>query len=187
MDSNTILNEAKEKFAKAVEHLSDDLKKIRTGRATPAMLDGITVEAYGAPMPLVQVASIATPEPQLLQLTPFDPSNLQAIAAAIRDDQALGLNPVDDGRVIRVPIPPLTAERRQEIAKQLSAKVEDCMVRMRNSRHEALKSAETAKKDKQLTEDDVKSVQKQLDEQMQQQKQHIDELVKAKEQEILTV
>lgn len=187
MDSNQILVEVRSKFAQSVEHFVDELKKIRTGRATPAMLDGIMVEAYGSPMPLIQVASIATPEPQMLQLTPFDPSNLQAITTAIRENTSLGLNPVDDGRVIRVSVPPLTTERRQEIAKQLRTKVEDCMVRLRQLRHEALKTAEAAKKDKQLTEDDYKSLQKQLDELMHEQKQHVEELTKTKEHEILTV
>jgi len=146
MDAQTILNETKTKFETAVTHFQDELKKIRTGRASAAMLDGVMVEAYGVPTPLIQVASIGTPEAQLLQVTPFDPSNLQAITTAIRDNQNLGLNPVDDGRVIRVPIPPLTEERRREIAKQLSGKVEDTMIRLRNARHEALKNADAGKK-----------------------------------------
>lgn len=187
MDSQTILNDTKDKINAAIEHFSEELKKIRTGRANAGMLDGIMVEAYGTPMPLNQVASIATPEPQLLQLTPFDPNNIQAISEAIRKNEALGVNPVDDGRVIRVPIPPLTEERRREIAKQLGGKVEDTMIRLRNARHEALKSADAAKKDKAMSEDDVKGLQKQLDDLMQSSKQKIDELAKAKETEILTV
>lgn len=187
MDSQTILNDTKDKINAAIDHFGEELKKIRTGRANASMLDGIMVEAYGTPMPLIQVASIATPEPQLLQLTPFDPNNLQAISEAIRKNETLGLNPVDDGRVIRVPIPPLTEERRREIAKQLGGKVEDTMIRLRNARHEALKAADAAKKDKAMSEDDVKSLQKQLDDLMQSSKQKIDELAKAKETEILTV
>ncbi len=187
MDSNQIFSATKTKLDAALAHFQEELKKIRTGRATPAMLDGVMVEAYGTPMPLIQVASVATPEPQLLQLTPFDPSNIQAIAAAIRDNQTLGLNPTDDGRVIRIPIPPLTAERRQEIAKQLGGKVEDCMVRMRQARHEALKDAEAAKKDRSMSEDDYKRVEKQIDETMHQLKTKVDELTKTKEAEILTV
>lgn len=187
MDANQILKDVNQKFGKAVEHFQDELKKVRTGRASAAMLDGITVEAYGTPMPLIQVATISAPEPQLIQVSPFDPSNLQAIVAAIRDNQGLGLNPTDDGRIIRVPVPPLTTERRAEIAKQLGAKVEECMIRLRNARHEALKQAEQAKKDKQLGEDEYARLQKQVDDSMQANKSRVDVLSKAKETEIMTI
>jgi ribosome recycling factor len=187
MDNSTILSGVKAKFDKAQAHFSDELKKVRTGRAHPSMLDGITATAYGTPMPLIQLATITAPEPQLLQLSPFDPGNITAIVAAIRDNQTLGLNPVDDGHVIRVPVPPLTTERRQEMAKQLGTKVEDAMIAMRQARHEALKDAETAKKDRKITEDDYSLLQKQVDEAMQQKKTQIESLAKAKEQEILTV
>src|SRR5580700_408600 len=132
MNPNQIVDEAKKKFQAAVEHFGEELKKVRTGRASAGMLDGLMVEAYGQPMPLKALAGVTAPEAQLLQITPFDPANLQAISTAIRDNQTLGLNPMDDGRVVRVPIPPLTEERRREIAKQLSEKVEDCMITMRN-------------------------------------------------------
>ncbi len=187
MDSNQILSEVKGKFDKAVEHFQDELKKVRTGRATPAMLDGITVEAYGSPMPLIQVATITAPEATLLQVSPFDPNNLQAIAQAIRDNQTLGLNPTDDGRVIRVPVPPLTTERRAEIAKQLGIKVEDCMIKLRNARHDAIKQADQAKKDKQLGEDDWSRLEKQIDDAMQACKNNVEKLAKDKEAEIMTI
>lgn len=187
MDSNKILSDVKDKFVKATEHFTEEIKKVRTGRATPSMLDGITAEAYGTPMPLMQLATITAPEPQLLQVSPFDPTNLQAIANAIRDNQTLGLNPTDDGRVIRVPVPALTTERRAEIAKQLGSKVEEAMIRLRNARHEALKTADQAKKDRQLSEDDINRLQKQIDEVMHQQKTKIEELAKAKESEIMTI
>jgi ribosome recycling factor len=187
MNPNQIVDDAKKKFDGAVEHLQNELKKLRTGRAQPSMLDGVMVEAYGTQMPLNQAATIIAPEAQLLQITPFDPNNLQAIAAAIRNNQTLGLNPTDDGRVVRVPIPPLTEERRRELAKQIGEKVEECMIAARNARHEALKSAENGKKDKSLSEDDVKRVEKQIDELMSQQKQAVDQLAKAKEAELMTV
>jgi len=187
MNPGQIVDEAKTKFAAAVEHLQNELKKLRTGRASANMLDGVMVEAYGAQMPLNQTATIIAPEAQLLQITPFDPNNLQAIAAAIRNNQSLGLNPTDDGRVVRVPIPPLTEERRRDLAKQIGEKVEDCMIAMRSARHDALRSADNAKKDKSLSEDDVKRVEKQIDELMTQQKQAVDKLAKDKEQELLTV
>src|SRR3989344_2022190 len=111
MSPNQIIDQAKSKFQQAVGHFGDELKKIRTGRAHPGMLDGIMIEAYGTQMPLIQAGSITVPEAQQLQITPFDPSNLQAISNAIRDEQSLGLNPMDDGRVVRIQIPPLTEER----------------------------------------------------------------------------
>ncbi len=187
MDANTILTGVKDKFDKAAEHFGGEIKKLRTGRAHPSMLDGISAEAYGTPMPLIQLATITAPEPQLIQVSPFDPNNLQAISNAIRESQTLGLNPTDDGHVIRIPVPPLTAERRQEIAKQLSGKVEEANISMRQARHDALKDVDQAKKDRVMSEDDAKRLQTQIDEAMQSAKAKIDELAKAKEQEILTI
>lgn len=187
MNPNQIIDQAKDKFIKAVEHFKDELAKIRTGRAHPSMLDGVMVEAYGTEMPLVQVGSVTVPEPQLLQITPFDPANLQAISTAIRNNQSLGMNPADDGRVVRVPIPPLNEERRREYVKVLGTKIEDAAVSMRNARHEALKDAEDSKKDRAITEDDMSSIKKQLDELVSKHKNDIDSLAKTKEQEIMTV
>src|SRR3990167_3364234 len=160
METNTIFTQFTQKINTGISHFQEDLKKLRTGRAHPAMLDGVTVEAYGAQMPLLQLGSISTPEPQLLQITPFDPGNLQAIAAAIRDNQSLGLNPMDDGRVVRIQVPPLTEERRKDFVKVLGTKAEDCMIAMRNIRHEALKEAEQAKKDKTMGDDEYKRLEK---------------------------
>lgn len=179
--------EYEEKMKQAIDHLGNELKKLRTGRANAAMLDGIMVTAYGTQMPLLQVATISVPEPQLLQISPFDPSNIQAIANAIRNNQSLGLNPVDDGRVVRVPIPPLTEERRKELVKQIGEKVEEAMIALRNIRHDALKEAETAKKDKTISEDDYKRTEKQVDESMNQQRQAADNLAKVKEADILKI
>lgn len=165
----------------------DEIKKIRTGRANAAMLDGIFVEAYGTRMPLIQTATITVPEPQLLQITPFDPTNLQAIVKAIRDDQSLGFNPSDDGRVVRVPIPALTTERRQQLVKQLGEKVEDCRIALRNVRHDALKDAKAKKDAKELSEDDVKRTEKSLDDEMKNVQAKLDSIAKAKEQEIMTI
>jgi ribosome recycling factor len=187
MDTNQAVSQAKAKFGQAVEHFQEELKKVRTGRAHPSMLDGVTVEAYGTPMPLNQTANVTAPEAQLLQITPFDPNNLQAIASAIRDNPSLGLNPTDDGRIVRVPIPPLTEERRREFVKVVGTKVEDCMVRLRNARHDALKSIDQAKKDKDIGEDDAKRLEKQIDEAMNQAKIEVEAAAKAKEEEIMTV
>lgn len=187
MQPNQILDQVKAQIDKAVRHFQDELKKIRTGRAHPSMVDHLQVQVYGTAMPMIQVASITTPEPQLLQISPFDPNNIQAIASSIRENSALGLNPVDDGRVVRIQIPPLTTERRQQIAKQLGEKVEECMVSMRQARHEALKDAEQAKKDKKISEDDLHRLEKQIDDLLTQKRNEVEAQSKSKEAEILTV
>ena len=138
-------------------------------------------------MPLVAVGSVTVPEAQLIQITPFDPSNLQAIASAVRDDQSLGLNPVDDGRVIRLQIPPLTTERRQQIVKQLGEKSEECFIRMRNARHEGLKAAKKLKDDKYIGEDEERRIEKQIDELMSGMKTKVEALIIDKDKEIMTV
>lgn len=176
-----------DKMKQAIDHFKEEAKKVRTGRAHPSMLDGVVVMAYGAPMPLIQVANVTAPEAQLLQITPFDPNNVQVIASAIRDNPSLGLNPSDDGRVVRVPIPALTEERRREYTKVLSGKVEDAMVRLRGVRHDAMDAIATAKKDKVIGEDDAKRLEKQIDDFMSKAKTEIDAAAKAKEAEIMTV
>jgi ribosome recycling factor len=187
MSPDQLVNQAKTKFTNAVEHFGEELKKVRTGRAHAGMLDGVMVEAYGTPMPLNQVATISAPESQLLQITPFDPANLQAISTAIRNNASLGMNPMDDGRVVRVPIPPLNEERRREYVKVVSGKVEDSMVQLRNVRHDTLKEIDQAKKDKDISEDDAKRLEKQVDDAMNDAKSQVDAAQKAKEQEIMTV
>lgn len=175
------------RFTAAVAHFQDELKKVRTGRAHPSSLDSIQVEVYGQRMPLNQVANVTAPEAQLLTITPFDPSNIQAIAAAIRLDQSLGLNPSDDGRIIRVPIPPLTEERRKQIVKQTSEKVEEARIALRNIRQDALKEAKRLKDDKQISEDDQKRGEKGIEDSMGIYNAQIDAAFKEKEKEILTL
>lgn len=175
------------RMQQALDFFEEELKKVRTGRAHPSMLDGVMVEAYGSKMPLIQVGSVSVPEPQQLAVTPFDPSNLQAVAKAIREDQALGLNPSDDGRVVRVPIPPLTTERRQQIVKHIGDKVEECRIAMRNVRHDALKDAKAKKDAKEISEDDAKRAEKVLDAFMADLQIKLEAANKAKEQEIMTV
>ena len=187
MNPSSVVDNAKTKMTAALNHFQEEIKKLRTGRAHPTMLDGVTVTAYGTPMPLIQVATVSAPEAQLLQITPFDPSNIQAIAAAIRDNPSLGMNPSDDGRVVRVPVPPLTTERRLQIVKQLGEKAEDCMISLRGVRHDVLKEIDQMKKDKLVGEDDAKRLEKQVDDGMNSSKSEVDTLSRAKEQEIMTV
>ena len=175
------------KMQSALERLETELGKIRTGRAHPSMLDTIKVEAYGTEMPLNQVANVTAPEAQLLQITPFDPSTMQAIATAIRNDQSLGLNPSDDGRVIRVPIPALTEERRRQLVKQASEKLEEARIALRTIRQDGLKDAKRKREDKELSEDDVKLVEKEFDRLMGEYQTKFEDGFKAKEKDILTI
>jgi ribosome recycling factor len=187
MNPNQLVDQSKTKLAQAVEHFQDELKKVRTGRAHPSMLDGLMIEAYGTQMPLIQVGTVTAPEGQLLQITPFDPGNLQAVATAIRNNPGLDMNPSDDGRVVRVPIPPLNEERRREYVKVVSGKVEDCMIALRNIRHEAMDAIDNAKKDKDIGEDEAKRLKQQIEEAMTKAKAEVEAAQKTKEQEILTV
>lgn len=175
------------KFEAVVVHFVEELKKVRTGRAHPSQLDSIKVEAYGTLLPINQVANITAPEAQMLQVTPFDPSNIQAITTAIRADQSLGFNPSDDGRMIRVPVPPLTEERRKQLAKQTGEKVEEARITLRNIRQDAIKDAKRKKDAKELSEDDLKRVEKQIDSVMVSISAKIDEAFSLKEEEILTI
>jgi len=187
MDPNQAVNSAKSKFEQAITKFEDGLKTLRTGRANAAMLDGVMVEAYGSQMPLNQTATVSTPDAQLIQITPFDPNNLSSIADAIRNNQSLGLNPTDDGRVVRVPIPPLTEERRRDLAKQVGQKQEEAMIAMRNIRHDSLNAIDKAKKDKDIGEDDAKRLSNQIEEAMNKARTDIEVSAKAKEQEIMTL
>lgn len=175
------------KMQAALDHFEGELRKVQTGRAQPSMLDGIKVEVYGTQLPLNQAANITAPEPQLLQITPFDPSNIAAISTAIRNDQSLGLNPSDDGRVVRVPIPPLTEERRKLLVKQTSEKVEEARIGLRAARQDALQDAKRQKDAKTLTEDDVKAVEKAIDSLVSEYQAKIEAVFRAKEQDILKV
>lgn len=187
MNPDQSVGQAKTKLQTAVTHFQEELKKVRTGRAHPSMLDGLMIDAYGVQMPLIQVGTVTAPEGQLLQITPFDPSNLQAISTAIRSNPSLGMNPSDDGRVVRVPIPPLNEERRREYVKVVGGKLEDSMIAMRNIRHEAMDAIDSAKKDKEIGEDEAKRLQQLVEEAMNKSKSEVEALSKAKEQEIMTV
>lgn len=187
MQPKQIIDQTTLKLDNSLKHFQEELNKIRTGRAHAGALDKIMVKAYGISMPIKQLANITAPEAQLIQVTPFDTNNLQAIASSIREDQSLGLNPVDDGIVIRVSVPALTTERRTVIIKQLGDIAETCLIAMRNSRHEALKEADVFKTKGEITEDDSRSINKQIDELMNKYKNKVESLVRLKEQEIMTV
>lgn len=187
MNPQAVVDQAKQKFVAAVDHYHEQLKTLRTGRASAAMLDSVTIEVYGAPMLLSHVANVTAPEAQMIQITPFDPSNLQKIASAIRDNPSLGLNPSDDGRVVRVPVPALNEERRREIVKQLGVKQEDAMIALRNVRHEAIDALDGAKKDKIISEDEDKRLVGLVEDAIKKARTDIEAATKAKEAEIMKV
>ena len=176
--------EDRKKMESVIERFRGEMKKVRTGRAHPDMLAGIKVEVYGQFMPLNQVANITAADATLLVITPFDPSSIAAIAAAIRNDQALGLNPADDGRVIRVPIPALTEERRKEIVKTASTKVEEAKVALRNIREDARKAVKIAAE---LSEDVKKRAEKEIDELTKEFNDKVDSEFKTKSDDIMKI
>ena len=175
-------NEDRKKMEEIINRFKDEMKKVRTGRAHPDMLSSIKVEVYGQFMPLNQVANVTAADATLLVITPFDPSTIQAIAAAIRADQSLGLNPADDGRVIRVPIPALTEERRKEIVKTASAKVEQAKVALRNIREDARKAVKIAAE---MSEDVKKRAEKEIDDLTKEFSDKVDAEFKAKSDDIM--
>lgn len=176
--------EDRKKMEDIISRFKDEMKKVRTGRAHPDMISGVKVEAYGQFMPLNQVANVTAADATLLVITPFDPSNIQAITAAIRADQSLGLNPADDGRVIRVPIPALTEERRKEIVKAASSKVEDAKVAIRNVREDARKAVKIAAE---LSEDVKKRAEKEIDELTKEFNDKVESEFKNKSDEIMKI
>lgn len=177
-------SEDRKKMEKALERFRDEMKKVRTGRAHPDMLSGVKVEVYGQYMPLNQVSNITAADATLLVITPFDPANIDAISSAIRADQALGLNPADDGRVIRVPIPALTEERRREIVKTASSKVEEAKVAIRNVREDARKTIKNAAD---LSEDVKKRAEKEIDDLTKEFTDKVDSYFKIKSEEIMKI
>lgn len=181
------INEAKQKLSSIEDHLVDELKKLRTGRASATMLEGVSVEVYSQQMPLNHVATITVLDAQMLQISPFDPTNLDAIASAIREDSSLGLNPSDDGKVVRVPIPAMTQERRMEVVKQIKIKLEEAFVAMRNVRHEVLNTLKNQVKDKEISEDEEKRIEKELNDELDKFKKSCEQHVKQKEEEVMTV
>lgn len=172
------------KMEEVVSRFKNEMKKVRTGRAHPDMLSGIKVEVYGQYMPLNQAANVTVADATLLVVTPFDPGNIQAIATAIRADQSLGLNPSDDGRVIRVPVPALTEERRKEIVKNVSAKVEDAKKAIRNVREDARKAVKSVED---MSEDVKKRAEKEIDEITKEFSDKIEQEFKSKADEIMKI
>jgi ribosome recycling factor len=176
----------KTRMDKAVDDFRKALAATRTGRASIHMLDGVNVEAYGTQMPLNQVATAHAPEAQLITVQPFDPSQLSAIEKAIRAAE-LGLNPMNDGKIIRVPVPALTEERRKEMVKHLHKVLEDHRTAVRNIRRDGNDSIKKAMKDKKITEDEEKRAMEEIQKLTDGEIKKMEDMCKAKEKEVMEI
>jgi ribosome recycling factor len=184
MELEEIISKTKEQMTKSLEFFKQQIAKVRTGRANASILDNIKVDYYGSPTPITQIATINVPDAKTIVVQPWDPSTLGAIEKAIKQSD-LGFNPMNDGRILRIPVPPLTEERRKEIVKFCKKLTEDAKIAIRNIRRDQIELIRKAEKEKQLTEDDKKlgeeKIQKVTDEFI----KKIDEIFSAKEKEIM--
>lgn len=181
-----VLDDTREKMVKAAEHTAVELATIRTGRATPALVDKLRVDYYGASTPLQQIAGIAAPEPRLLVISPYDKTSMKAIEKAIQESD-LGINPQNDGTVIRLAIPALTEERRRDLAKQAKHKAEDGRIAVRNLRRQARHELDAFEKDGEVGTDEVERAERDLDKLTSDHVGRIDEMLRHKEADLLQV
>ena len=181
---NDITTDTEDGMKKAVDSFKRDLQKIRTGRANAAMLDGIKVDYYGTPTPVNQVATVQVVDARLITVKPWEKAMLQVIDKAIRASD-LGINPVSDSELVRLPIPPLTQERRKELAKVVGKQTEEARVAVRSARRDAMDMVKDAEKDKQITEDERKNGEKKIQELTDKYIAMVDDIAKAKEKEIM--
>lgn len=188
MDTDTFLLETDESMQKAADFVSTEMSGIRTGKASPALLDNIhvNVPSYGATMPLRQIALVSSPEPRLLTVQPHDPSILQDIERALRESK-LGINPASDGRIIRLPIPELSEERRRDLVKIIKDMAEQGRVRVRGARKDAMDRLKTALKSSDVTEDQFHDLEKEVQTLTDKHVKAIDEHFAAKEKDVMTV
>ncbi len=186
MNYDTILLEASEKMEACVGHFEGELRGLRSGQASSAMVDGIRVDYYGSATPLSQMAQISVPEPRLIVIKPFDASQVQEVVKAIQASD-LGINPNVDGKILRLNVPPLSEERRKKLVGSVKEKGEAAKVAVRNVRRDANKSAETAKKDSVLTEDELKKLKEEIQEYTKDHEGKIETILKAKVEEMMTV
>ncbi|MCC6739408.1 MAG: ribosome recycling factor [Planctomycetia bacterium] len=186
MPTDDIILEADDKMDKAVAVLAEEFKGLRTGRATPALVDHFTVEYYGAPTPIKQVASISCPDARLIVIKPYDAAALQPIEKAIQKSN-LGINPQNDGKMIRLAIPPLSEERRKQLAKMAKDSVEKAKVAIRNIRRDAMKQAEEEEKKGIMTEDDLTRFKDEIQKSITDHEKKMDEILEKKTKEIMEV
>jgi ribosome recycling factor len=183
---DALLKDTSARMERSIEAFRKELGKVRTGRASFSLLDGVKVDYYGTPTPLQQVGTLSVPESRLITVTPWDTKMIGPIEKAIQGS-GLGLNPASDGKMVRIPIPPLTEERRKELAKMVRKMAEDARVAVRNVRREAIEKLKDREKKKEISEDDVKRGQERIQKETDAHVKKVDEILKAKEQEILEV
>ena len=181
-----VILEMSEKMEKSVEAFKVELSKVRTGRASLALLDGIMVDAYGSSMPLNQVGTLTIPESRLIAIQPWDPQMLAAIEKALLK-ASIGLTPVNDGKIIRLNIPQLTEERRKELVKQVKKIAEEFRVAIRNARRDAIDTLKKQKKDKEISEDDLFKLQDDAQSETDDHIKQIDEITASTEKEVMEV
>ncbi|WP_293950746.1 ribosome recycling factor [uncultured Corynebacterium sp.] len=181
-----ILFESEERMSHTVEHTREDLITIRTGRANPAMFNRVVADYYGVPTPITQMASISVPEPRMLLIKPYEMNSMGAIENAIRNSD-LGVNPTNDGQVLRVTIPQLTEERRKEMVKMAKGKGEDGKIAVRNVRRKGMEQLKKLQKDGDFGEDEVAAAEKELDKVTSRYIEQIDQVVTRKEAELMEV
>lgn len=186
MTDQEVLDDLKKEMEKTLAAFRKELSRTRTGRATTALLEGIHADYYGAKTPLIQLATMSAPEPRLLVIQPFDKAALAAIEKAIQQSD-LNLNPLSDGKILRVPIPELTADRRKEIVRHLHKVAEDFRVSMRAHRHDSLELLKEMLKEKELTEDDSRRAREKVEAATKEYLERVDKALKAKEEEVLSV
>jgi len=174
------------RMERSIDAFRKELGKVRTGRASFSLLDGVKVDYYGTPTPLQQVGTLSVPESRLITITPWDSKMIGPIEKAIQGS-GLGLNPASDGKVVRIPIPPLTEERRKELAKMVRKMAEDARVAVRNVRRESIERLKEREKKKEISEDDVKRGQDRIQKETDAHVKKVDDILKAKEQEIMEV
>jgi ribosome recycling factor len=184
MDADEILLDVEARMEKAIEVLKHALTGIRTGRANPGLVDTLKVEAYGSPVPIKQLASIGCPEPTQIVIRPFDPGTLKDIERALQAS-GLGLTPMNDGKLIRLNVPPLSTEVRRKMVARIKELAEEARVSIRNVRRDGNKAADQAEKDKDLTEDDRDRVKNEVQELTKQYENKVNDLSKAKEAEVM--
>lgn len=186
MAGNDLILKASQEFEKTLVHLKEQFARLQIGRASASLVENVPVEVYGSQQPLKAVANIAIPDPRTIQIQPWDRGNLAAIEKGIVG-VGLGLNPMNDGVVIRIPIPPLTEERRAELTKHVRKLAEEARIAVRNSRQEVHNSFKKMKEANEMTEDDVHSLDKQLQTKVDEINKKIDELAQSKEKDVMTV
>ncbi len=179
--------EVSQKMQATVDHLHEELQTVRTGRANSALVENITVTYYDQSMPIKALANITTPDAKTITIAPWDPNATKPIEKALQEDDNLGLSPVSDGKTIHINVPPPTAERREQLTKQVSEIAENAHVSLRNIRHDALKTYQTQLKNKEISQDEFDKAKKHLDELIQEFTSKVDEATEQKKQEVQTV